>query len=65
MADERDTLYNIETYLNLPFEIEPCKTVNLTAEQRATLQKQIDTVNQSLTNLKAQVDFCPECPQIQ
>ncbi len=65
MADERDTLYNIETYLNLPFEIEPCQTVNLTAEQRATLQKQIDTVNQSLTNLKAQVDFCPECPQIQ
>lgn len=65
MADERDTLYNIETYLNMPFEIEPCTCqLNLTADQRDKLQQQIDTVKQSLTNLSNQVDFCPECPQI-
>lgn len=49
----------------MPFEIEPCKQVNLTADQRDQLQKQINAVNQSLNNLQAQVDFCPECPQIQ
>lgn len=64
LADERDSLYNIETYLYQPFEIEPCRQVNLSSEQRNTLQQQIDVVNASLQNLSKEVDFCPECPQI-
>lgn len=64
IADERDTLYNIETYLYEPFEIEPCRQVNLTEQQRATLQNQIEAVNRSLGNLSARAEFCPECPQI-
>lgn len=27
MADERDSLYTIETYLDRPFEIDPCQEV--------------------------------------
>ena len=27
LADERDSLYNIETYLDRPFEIDPCQEV--------------------------------------
>ena len=29
LADERDSLYNIETYLDRPFEIDPCQEVEL------------------------------------
>lgn len=49
----------------MPFEIEPCYPVNLTSDQRDQLQKQIDNVNKSLNNLQSEVNFCPECPQIQ
>jgi hypothetical protein len=64
MADERDTLYNMSTYMNLPFEIEPCYPVNLTSEQRDQLQQQINNVNQSLINLQSQTNICQGCPQI-
>lgn len=49
----------------MPFQTEPCRKCNLTAEQKQQLQKQIDTVSSSLDNLSKEVDFCPECPQIQ
>lgn len=48
----------------MPFEIEPCKEVNLTAEQRSQLQTQIKATSQSLDNLKKKADECPDCPQI-
>ena len=34
LADERDSLYNIETYLDRPFEIDPCQEVELNETQR-------------------------------
>jgi peptidoglycan hydrolase CwlO-like protein len=64
IADERDSLYNIETYINLPFEIEPCYPINLSDTQRAQLQQQINNVNQSLINLQSQTTSCLNCSQV-
>lgn len=52
MADERDTLYNIETYLDRPFEIDPCQEVELNETQREELNNQISQVNTSLSALE-------------
>ena len=40
LADQRDSLYNIETYLDRPFEIEPCQEVELNDTQREILNEQ-------------------------
>lgn len=64
IADQRDALYNIETYLYPPFEIEPCKAVNLTDAQRERLQQQINKVNKSLNNMSSSIEECQDCPQI-
>lgn len=51
LADERDSLYNIETYLDRPFEIDPCQEVELNEIQRESLNNQILAVNASLQDL--------------
>ena len=51
MADERDSLYNIETYLNTVSDIDPCRPCNLTDDQKTLMQNKVDKVRKSLQDL--------------
>jgi hypothetical protein len=42
MAEERDALYNVEVFLNLPFNLTPCNSTRLSADQRDSLLKQVN-----------------------
>lgn len=55
MAEERDALYNVEVYLNLPFNLTPCNSTRLSADQRDSLLKEVEEVKKGLTLLKNQI----------
>lgn len=46
LAEERDALYNIQQYLNVPFALKSCECLNFTEDQKKQLQTQINEVNQ-------------------
>jgi hypothetical protein len=45
LADERDALFNIQNYLNVPFALRSCQCVNLTQPQKDSLKIQIQNVS--------------------
>ena len=61
MAEERDALYNVEVFLNLPFNFTPCNSTRLSANQRDSLLREVDEVNKSLALLKNQIVDCEDC----
>lgn len=64
LADERDSLYNIETYLDRPTKYEPCQKVQLTEEQKKNLTAQVQKVRTQLEKLDSKLNFCKTCPEI-
>jgi hypothetical protein len=42
LADERDSLYNVETGIKLPFQLRSCQSYNLTDSQRQQMKTQIE-----------------------
>ena len=44
LADERDSLYSIQQYLNLPFNERSCQCFNFTDELKLKLKDSIDEV---------------------
>lgn len=51
LANERDSLYNVQNYLNVPFALRSCQCVNVTQEEKDTLEQQINTVQKSISDL--------------
>jgi hypothetical protein len=70
LANERDSLFNIQNYLNIPFALRSCQCVNVTKEQKDSLQIQIVGVQTSIDNLEKSINFdkngnayeSPKCP---
>jgi peptidoglycan hydrolase CwlO-like protein len=65
MANERDSLFNLQTYLNVPFALRACQCLNLTQKQKEELQAQIQDVQASIITLESALDgpySNPKCP---
>lgn len=61
LAEERDALYNVEQFLNLPFNLTPCNSTSLSKQQRDSLRNQSNSVANSLEQLKAEIVECRNC----
>lgn len=65
MANERDSLFNLQTYLNVPFALRACQCLNLTQQQKDQLIAQIKDVQASINTLESALDgpyANPKCP---
>lgn len=65
MANERDSLFNLQTYLNVPFALRACQCLNLTQQQKDQLTAQIQDVQTSINTLESALDgpyANPKCP---
>lgn len=61
IADERDSIYQVQQYLALPFNERACKCFNFSDQLREQLKTQIDAVNQSLSKVEAKASECVDC----
>jgi hypothetical protein len=52
LANERDSLFNLQTYLNVPFALRSCQCLNLTQPQKDQLSAQIQEVQTSINALQ-------------
>ena len=71
-------MYNIQTYLNVPFALKSCQCVNLTEDQQQQLRNQVETVGASIKALETALNqnkdgttyrnpncVDGDCPQVQ
>lgn len=62
IANERDVLYNIRSYLFLPGSVTTCECLNIDPEQKAALNANIVSIKGSLDSLKGKVSSAsPNC----
>ena len=64
IAQERDSLYNIESYLNLPLNLKACTCVNFTDEKREEMKQTLKKLSGNIETLKSKVKDCDECPLV-
>ena len=57
LANERDALYNIQTYLAVPFALRSCQCVNLTTAAKEQLETQIKNAQKSIGQLQHSINF--------
>ncbi len=78
LANERDALFNIQKYLNVPFALRSCQCINVTQIQKDNLKAQIDNASAEIKILEGKIGIdengkpydnpkCPNgnCPAIQ
>lgn len=65
MADERNTLLDMQQILKLPFELRQCRCANLDKENRALVNQKIDNISGLITNLRQSLKKCDQsrCPR--
>lgn len=51
LADERDSLYSISQYLNLPFNERSCQCFNFTEELQLKLKTSVNEINESIIEI--------------
>lgn len=65
LAEERDVLARIETYVGLPFGLKPCvKTFNLTDQDKRELSLQLHHIRESVSKLQNDIELCGDCPRL-
>lgn len=65
MANERDTLFNIQSYLSLPFNYSLCDCYTFTEEQKSKLTEHVSTLRQSIEVLQKNAALEVECRLMQ
>ena len=55
LAQERNALYNIQTYLNVPFALKSCQCLNFTIQQKAQLQTQVNKIDAQIKLLETRL----------
>ena len=55
LAEERDSLYKIQTYLNTPYALRSCQCVNLTADAKDDIAQSIADVSKNISALQASI----------
>lgn len=65
MALERDILFNIESYLTLPFGVSKCDCYSFSDAEKNRLNKDIQNIKESLNSLNRVTSGVPQCDQIQ
>lgn len=65
MAEQRDSLFNIQQSLNLPFSMKKCECKTLSEEEKLNIQNQIGLIVSSVETLQADLQKCSEndCPK--
>lgn len=61
MANERDTLFNIQSYLSLPFNYSLCDCYTFTDAQKGTLSEHLNTLRQSIVALQKNAALEVQC----
>lgn len=64
MAFERDILYNIQSYLNLPFGVSKCDCYSFSDSEKKRLVNDIKNIKDSFDSLARVVGAIPQCEQI-
>lgn len=65
LAEERDILHRVETYLSFPFSISVCQCLNVSARLKAEARKTIARMEQQLRKLHGALAECQHCPMVQ
>lgn len=60
---ERDILFNIQSYLTLPFGVSKCDCYSFSDSEKKLLNKDIRNINESLNSLGRVVSAIPQCEQ--
>jgi queuine/archaeosine tRNA-ribosyltransferase len=60
-VNERDILFNIQSYLSLPFNYSLCDCYDFTDRQKAKLQEHVNTLKQSLETLNSDANLEVKC----
>lgn len=65
MADERNTLYDMQQIANLPFQLRECKCANLDQPNRDRLNQKLTSIGTSIAGMRASLKECDEvrCPR--
>lgn len=65
MADERDSLYQMEQILKLPYELRECKCASLDDDKKAEINNKIDEIASSISDMKNSLKKCSfdRCPR--
>lgn len=61
MANERDIVFRMRAELTLPFSYSLCDCYSWTTQQRLNLQKEVDTIKQSIDRLEADSALHSKC----
>lgn len=65
IALERDILFNIQSYLTLPFGVSKCDCYSFSDSEKNRLNKDIQGIRDSLNSLGRVVSGVPQCEQVQ
>jgi hypothetical protein len=65
IALERDILFNIQSYLTLPFGVSKCDCYSFSDSEKKRLNDDIHSINESLQSLGRVVSAIPQCEQTQ
>jgi hypothetical protein len=64
LAEERDTLRRIETYLGLPFSIGACQCLNISDSLKSESKVILKSMEDALSRFNDSVSKCVQCPAI-
>jgi hypothetical protein len=62
LAEERDIITRVESYLSLPFSLSACQCLNIT--DKADVEKALQGIQIALQKLTQEASRCELCPQI-